>query len=155
VAASLNKVILIGNLTGDPELRYTPSGTARARFSVAVNRQYKDASGKTQEEVTFVPIVTWGAQAENCATYLAKGRAVAVEGRLRIDSFENDEGERKKVVEVIASNVQFLGGPPRGSEGAGSGSAQDPQATPSFGGGGSRPSAKAEPQPPVDEEPPF
>jgi len=60
MAASLNKVILIGNLTADPELRYTPSGTARTRFSIAVNRQYKDASGQLQEEVTFVPIVTWG-----------------------------------------------------------------------------------------------
>jgi len=116
MAASLNKVILIGNLTADPELRYTPSGTARTRFSIAVNRQYKDASGQLQEDVTFVPIVAWGSQAENCANYLSKGRSVAVEGRLRIDSFENAEGERKKVVEVVASSVQFLGGPPRQSD---------------------------------------
>ncbi len=113
MAASLNRVILIGNLTADPELRYTPSGTARTRFSIAVNRQYKNASGQLQEETTFVPIVTWGSQAENCANYLSKGRSVAVEGRLRIDSFENAEGERKKVVEVVASTVQFLGGSPR------------------------------------------
>jgi len=115
MAASLNRVILIGNLTADPELRYTPSGTARTRFSIAVNRQYKDSSGHLQEEVTFVPIVTWGSQAENCANYLSKGRSVAVEGRLRIDSFENSEGERRKVVEVVASTVQFLGGPGGGS----------------------------------------
>jgi len=121
MAASLNKVILIGNLTADPELRYTPSGTARTRFSVAVNRQYKDSSGKLQEEVTFVPIITWGSQAENCANYLSKGRSVAVEGRLRIDSFENAEGERKRVVEVVASSVQFLGGPPRQSDSPGPG----------------------------------
>jgi single-strand DNA-binding protein len=114
MAASLNRVILIGNLTGDPELRYTPNGTARTRFSIAVNRQYKDASGHLQEEVTFVPIVTWGSQAENCANYLSKGRSVAVEGRLRIDSFENSEGERRKVIEVVASSVQFLGGPSSG-----------------------------------------
>jgi len=125
MAASLNRVILIGNLTADPELRYTPSGTARARFSIAINRQYKDASGQLQEDVTFVPIVTWGSQAENCANYLSKGRSVAVEGRLRIDSFENAEGERKKVVEVVASNVQFLGGPSRGSDEPGSVSAGD------------------------------
>ena len=111
MAASLNRVILIGNLTADPEMRYTPNGTARTRFSIAVNRQYKNASGQLQEEVTFVPIVTWGSQAENCANYLSKGRSVAVEGRLRIDSFENAEGERRKVVEVVASTVQFLGGP--------------------------------------------
>ena len=115
MAASLNKVILIGNLTADPELRYTPSGTARTRFSIAINRQYKDSSGQLQEETTFVPIVAWGTQAENCANYLSKGRSVAVEGRLRIDLFENAEGERRKVVEVVAQSVQFLGGPPRQS----------------------------------------
>ncbi len=118
MAASLNKVILIGNLTADPELRYTPSGTARTRFSIAVNRQYKDSSGQLQEETTFVPIVTWGSQAENCANYLSKGRSVAVEGRLRIDSFENAEGERRKVIEVVAQSVQFLGGPPRQADSA-------------------------------------
>jgi len=116
MAASLNRIILIGNLTADPELRYTSSGTARTRFSIAVNRQYKNASGQLQEETTFVPIVTWGSQAENCANYLSKGRSVAVEGRLRIDSFENAEGERKKVVEVVASSVQFLGGAPRSGD---------------------------------------
>ncbi len=116
MSASLNKVILIGNLTADPELRYTPSGTARVRFSIAVNRQYKDASGQLQEETTFVPIVAWGTQAENCANYLSKGRSVAVEGRLRIDTFENADGERKKVVEVVAQSVQFLGGPVRNVE---------------------------------------
>ena len=116
MSASLNRVILIGNLTADPELRYTPSGTARTRFSVAINRQFKDASGQLKEEVTFVPIVVWGSQAENCANYLSKGRSVAVDGRLRIDSFENAEGERRKVVEVVDSNVQFLGGPTKPSE---------------------------------------
>ncbi|MCK5585245.1 single-stranded DNA-binding protein [Candidatus Bipolaricaulota bacterium] len=116
MAASLNRIILIGNLTADPELRYTSSGTARTRFSIAVNRQYKNASGQLQEETTFVPIITWGSQAENCANYLSKGRSVAVEGRLRIDSFENAEGERKKVVEVVASTVQFLGGAPRSGD---------------------------------------
>ena len=120
MAASLNRIILIGNLTADPELRYTTSGTARGRFSIAINRQYKDASGQLKEETTFVPIVVWGTQAENCANYLSKGRSVAVDGRLRIDSFENADGERRKVVEVVASNVQFLGGPPRSSDQPGS-----------------------------------
>jgi len=113
MSASLNRIILIGNLTADPELRYTPGGTARVKFSVAVNRQFKDASGKLQDEVTFVPIVVWGAQAENCANYLRKGRSIAVEGRLRIDSFENSEGEKVRVTEVVASSVQFLGGGPQ------------------------------------------
>ena len=141
MAAGLNKVILIGNLTADPELKYTPSGTARTRFSIAINRQYKDGSGQLQEEVTFVPVVTWAAQAENCANYLSKGRSVAVEGRLRIDSFENAEGERKKVVEVVAQNVQFLGGPPRTGEGPGT--------TPASERG------PAEMDQPEDEEVPF
>jgi len=114
--AGLNHVVLIGNLTDDPELRYTQNGTARGRFAIAVNRRYRDREGVLQEETTFVPIVVWGPQAENCANYLNKGRQVAVEGRLRIDSF-TPEGEDKpvKVVEVIANTVQFLGGP--GSEG--------------------------------------
>ncbi len=116
MSASLNRVILIGNLTADPELRYTPGGTARVRFSIAVNRQYKDASGKLQEEVTFVPIVVWGSQAENCANYLRKGRSIAVEGRLRIDSFQNADGEKVRITEVVASNVQFLGGPQRAAD---------------------------------------
>jgi len=143
MAASLNKVILIGNLTADPELRYTPSGTARTRFSIAVNRQYKDSSGQLQEETTFVPIVTWGSQAENCANYLSKGRSVAVEGRLRIDSFENAEGERRKVVEVVAQSVQFLGGPPSRSSSGGPGA---PSAAPQ-----SAPGSDSQ----ADEEVPF
>ncbi|MDD5263458.1 MAG: single-stranded DNA-binding protein [Candidatus Bipolaricaulis sp.] len=140
MSASLNRVILIGNLTGDPELRYTPGGTARTRFSIAINRQYKDASGKLQEEVTFVPIVTWGSQAENCANYLRKGRSVAVEGRLRIDSFENTEGEKVKITEVVASTVQFLGGPTRSSDEPGTVSA---------------PAAASEESQPPEEEVPF
>jgi len=114
MAASLNKVILIGNLASDPELKYTSGGTAKTKFRLAVSRQYKDSSGQTQEETAFVPIVTWGSQAENCAQYLSKGRAAAVEGRLRIFSFTNDEGEEVRWFEVVAQSVQFLGGPQRG-----------------------------------------
>jgi single-strand DNA-binding protein len=130
MSASLNRVILIGNLTADPELRYTPGGTARVRFSIALNRQFKDASGKLQDEVTFVPIVVWGTQAENCANYLRKGRSIAVEGRLRIDSFENADGERVRVTEVVASTVQFLGGGPQRT------AAEEPAATPEATGPG-------------------
>lgn len=113
MAASLNKVILIGNLTADPELKYTSNGTARTKFRIAINRQYKDSSGQLQEETAFVPIVAWGTQAENCANYLSKGRSVAVEGRLRIYNFTNEEGQEVRWFEVVAQNVQFLGGPPR------------------------------------------
>jgi len=110
MSASLNKVILIGNLTADPELKYTSSGTARTKFRIAINRQYKDSSGQLQEDPTFVPIIAWGNQAENCANYLSKGRQVAVEGRLRIYSFEKTEEVRVKSTVVVAQSVQFLGG---------------------------------------------
>jgi len=105
----VNRVVLTGRLTADPELRYTQTGRARTRFSIAVNRQYRDQDGNLQEETVFVPIVVWGPQAESCANYLHKGRQVAVDGRLRIDTFETQEGERRKVVEVIAQQVEFLG----------------------------------------------
>jgi single-strand DNA-binding protein len=106
----LNRVILTGRLATDPELRYTQTGRARARFNIAVNQQYRDQEGNLQETTTFIPIVVWGAQAESCANFLKKGRMVAVDGRLRIDTFETQEGERKKIVEVIAQRVEFLGG---------------------------------------------
>jgi len=109
MAASLNQVILIGNLTEDPELQYTQSGVARTTFTIAVNRQYRDANDELQEETTFVPITAWRNQAENCATYLSKGRPVAVTGRLRISNYEDDEGNNRKWTSVVARNVQFLG----------------------------------------------
>jgi len=112
----LNRVILTGNLTADPELRYTQTGQARTRFNIAVDRQYRDREGKLQRETTFVPIVVWGPQAETCANYLQKGRMVAVDGRLRIDTFETQEGERRKIVEVVAQRVEFLGPRPEGIE---------------------------------------
>jgi single-strand DNA-binding protein len=108
--AGLNRVVLIGNLTRDPEMRYTQSGTARTSFSIAINRRYKDQQGQQQEETTFVPITVWGAQAEHCANYLTKGQLVAVDGRMRIYSFQTEEGESRKVTEVVASRVEFLSG---------------------------------------------
>ena len=121
MAASLNQVILIGNLTEDPELQYTQSGVARTTFTIAVNRSYRDSNDELQEETTFVPITTWRNQAENCATYLSKGRPVAVTGRLRISNYEDDEGNNRKWTSVVARNVQFLGsgqggGPKEGPE---------------------------------------
>lgn len=109
MAASLNEVVLIGNLTEDPELQYTQSGVARTTFTIAVNRQYRDSNDELQEDTTFVPITTWRNQAENCATYLSKGRPVAVIGRLRISSYEDDDGNNRKWTSVVARSVQFLG----------------------------------------------
>ncbi|HNX90742.1 MAG TPA: single-stranded DNA-binding protein [Candidatus Omnitrophota bacterium] len=109
MAASLNKVFIMGNLTRDPELRYVPSGAAVANFSVAVNRVYKDKTGEKKEETTFVRIVVWGKMAEVCGEYLSKGRAVLVEGRLQSRSWEAQDGQKRNTLEVIADNVQFIG----------------------------------------------
>jgi single-strand DNA-binding protein len=101
----LNRVILIGRLTKDPELRYTPNGVAVARFTLAVDRrQVKDR----EKEADFIDIVVWQKQAENCANYIGKGRLVAVEGRLQIRSYDDNQGIRRKAAEVIAENVRFL-----------------------------------------------
>ena len=108
--ASFNRVLLIGNLTKDPELRYTPSGTAVANLRLAVNSTFKDQAGQRKEETCFVTIVAWGRQAETCNQYLKKGRAVFVEGRLIYRSWEA-EGKTRSTMEVRADRVQFLGGP--------------------------------------------
>ncbi len=98
----LNRVIIIGRLTQDPELRYTQNGTAVATFTVAVNRKFK------RDEADFIPVVVWNKTAENCANYLGKGRLVAVEGRLQIRSYETQDGQRRRVTEVVAEEVKFL-----------------------------------------------
>jgi single-strand DNA-binding protein len=101
----LNRIILIGRLTRDPELRYTPSGVAVARFTLAVDRrQVKDK----EKEADFIDIVVWQKLAETCANYIGKGRLVAVEGRLQIRSYDDSQGIRRKAAEVIAENVRFL-----------------------------------------------
>jgi len=102
----LNKVILIGRLTDDPELRYTPNGTAVCNFTLAVQRNFRNRQG--EYDTDFIDIVVWRKQAENCANYLSKGRLVAAEGRLQIRSYETDDGQRRRVTEVVANNVQFL-----------------------------------------------
>lgn len=108
--ASLNRVLLIGNLTRDPELRYTPSGTAVANLRLAVNSTWKDQAGQRKEETCFVTIVVWGRQAESCNQYLKKGRSICVEGRLIYRSWEA-EGKTRSTMEIRADRVQFLGPP--------------------------------------------
>ena len=98
----LNRVILIGRLTHDPELRYTQNGTAVCRFTLAVNRRYN------REQADFIDIVTWRGLAENCANYLGKGRLAAVEGSIQVRTYETQEGQKRKVTEVIADDVRFL-----------------------------------------------
>jgi len=109
MAASLNKVFIMGNLTRDPELRYVPSGAAVANFTVAVNRVYKDKTGAKKEDASFIRVVIWGKIAEVCGEYLSKGRPVLVEGRLQSRSWEGQDGQKRSVLEVVADNVQFLG----------------------------------------------
>ncbi len=111
----LNRVILIGRLTKDPELRYTQNGTAVATFTLAVDRKFK------REEADFIPIVVWAKQAENCATYLNKGSQVAIEGRIQVRTYDNQEGQRRWVTEVVAEDVRFMGKP-----GGGRGAAANP-----------------------------
>ena len=115
--ASYNKVLLMGNLTRDPEVRYTPKGTAIANLGLAVNRVYTTDGGEQKEEVTFIDIEVWGRQAETAGQYLAKGRPVFVEGRLKLDSWEDKEsGQKRNKLKVVAERVQFLGAPRGGAE---------------------------------------
>ncbi len=117
--ASLNKVFLIGNLTRDPELRVTPKGTAICQFGLAVNRQFKDDTGQTRDETTFVDIEAWGKQGELVAKYLAKGSQAMVEGRLKLDQWEDKQsGQKRSKLKVVLDNVQFLGAPRQGGAAA-------------------------------------
>ena len=108
--ASLNKVLLIGNLTKDPELRYTPNGTAVTNLRIAVNRKFKDRTGELKEDTCFVTVTAWDKQAEICNQYLHKGRAVFVEGILQSRSWETSDGQKRSTIDVRAERIQFLGG---------------------------------------------
>ena len=117
-----NKVIISGNLARDPEMRYTRDKKAWARFSVAVNRQWKDRNGEVQKAADFIPVVVWGAQADNCERYLHKGSPVLVEGRLQVRSYDDKTGARRYMTDVLAQGVTFLGS---GGNGGDNGHYQD------------------------------
>ena len=119
MAASLNRVVVVGNLTRDPELRHTPSGRAVCSLRVAVNSRRKDQTGQWVDKPNYFNVSVFGQQGENCAQYLAKGRPVAVDGRLEWREWESENGKRE-AVEIVADTVQFLGGRGDG-EGGGSG----------------------------------
>jgi single-strand DNA-binding protein len=130
---SFNKVILLGNLTRDPEVRYTPNGIAVASFAIAVNRKYKQGD-ETKEEVSYVDIVVFGKQAESCGQYISKGDSVLIDGRLQQRRWDDKEtGQKRSKVEVVAQSVNFM--PKRSSAG--------------HGGGQNHP--EPTPEPPVDE----
>lgn len=119
----LNRIILIGRLVRDPELRYTPNGVATCSFTLAVDRSFTNQKG--ERETDFIDIVTWRKLAETCANHLAKGRLVAADGRLQVRSYETAEGQRRKVAEVVAEDVRFLDRPDRAREGGGGGESYD------------------------------
>ena len=154
--ANFNKVLLMGNLTRDPEVRYTPKGTAVAELGIAVNRIYSGENGEKREEVTFVDVTVWGRTAENVGEYLKKGRPVFIEGRLQLDSWEDKQsGQKRNKLKVVADNVQFLGSP-RGAGGGGpeEGGDEASRSRPSGGGRSSAP-PKGAPSEPYDDEIPF
>ena len=148
--ASFNKVILIGNLTRDPEVRYTPKGTAVAEIGLAVNRVYTTDSGEKREEATFVDVTLWGRTAEIAGEYLKKGRPVFIEGRLQLDTWDDKQsGQKRSKLRVVAEGMQLIG-----SRQGGGGESEE-------GGGGGRAPARTAPPPkpaasaPDDDEIPF
>ena len=118
--ANINRVVLVGNLTRDPELRQTPSGMSVCSLRVAVNTRRKDnATGQWTEKPNYFDVTVWGAQGENCANYLSKGRPVAIDGRLEWSQWESQDGGKREAVEIIADTVQFLSTPERMAVGQG------------------------------------
>jgi len=120
MAASVNRVVVVGNLTRDPELRHTPSGMPVCSLRIAVNTRRKDASGQWADKANYFSVSVFGQQAENCAQYLAKGRPVAIDGRLEWREWEQD-GNKREAVEIVADSVQFLGSRGDGDGGGGGG----------------------------------
>src|SRR5215211_4739765 len=155
--ASFNRVILLGNLTRDPEVRYTPKGSAVAEVGLAVNRVYTTEGGEKREETTFVDVTLWGRTAEIAGEYLKKGRPVLIEGRLQLDTWDDKQsGQKRSKLKVVGEAMQLLGGRPGGG-GGGEGDEG------SSGGGGyqksagksTTPPARPAPSEPDDDEIPF
>ena len=150
--ASFNKVILLGNLTRDPEVRYTPKGSAVCDLGIAINRQYTLDSGEKREEVTYVDVVLWSRLAEIAGEYLKKGRPVFIEGRLQLDTWDDKQsGQKRSKLRVIGETMQLLGGRPPGAGSGGGGEGSE-----------ARPTSKTTPPPkaaagaePDEDEIPF
>jgi single-strand DNA-binding protein len=137
--ANFNKVMLMGNLTRDPEVRYTPKGTAIATIGLAVNRVWSTESGEKKEEVTFVDVDVWGKQAETIGQYMGKGKPIFIEGRLKLDSWDDKEsGQKRSKLKVVCESFQFIGAP----KGMGEVSEKPP----------ARSSAPSRPAKPVEED---
>ena len=154
--ANLNKVMLIGNVTRDPEIKYTPKGSAVTDLGIAVNRVYTPEGGEKREETTFVDVTLWGRQAEIAGEYCKKGRSIYVEGRLQLDSWEDKtSGQKRSKLRVVGEAFQLLGPRPGGGSGGSGGgdeeySERPPQRRESAGGFSSGRSQA--PQPPIEED---
>jgi single-strand DNA-binding protein len=149
--ANFNKVILAGNLTRDPELRYTPKGTAIARLGMAINRNWKSETGETKEEVTFVDVDAWGRQAEVIAQYMKKGRPLLVEGRLKLDQWEDKNTHQKQSkLRVVLESFSFLD-----SRGGGDGAPAVRPAASAAAPGAAAEAPESEAAPPVEDDVPF
>jgi len=145
--ANLNKVMLMGNLTRDPEVRYTPKGTAVAELGLAINRVYSSDSGEKREETTFVDVTLWGRTAEIAGEYLKKGRPVFIEGRLQLDTWDDKTtGQKRSKLKVVGEAMQLMGG--RG-DGGGSGSGGGEE-----GSAGGQPRQQSRPSAPPRQKPP-
>lgn len=143
MAGGVNKVILVGNLGADPDMRYTPSGQGVCELRIATSESWTDKNGQRQEKTEWHRVVVWGKRAEVCSKYLAKGRQVFVEGRIQTRSYDDKEGNKRYITEIIANDVQFLGGGGRdGATGRSGGRGDDGPPPPSdgdfggYGGGG-------------------
>ncbi len=152
--ASFNKVILAGNLTRDPELRYTPKGTAVARLTLAVNRTYNSETGEKKEEVSFVDVDAWGRQAEVISQYMKKGRPLLLEGRLKQDTWEDKNTHQKQSkLKVVLEGFSFIDS--RGGDAAGN-SSETPRPRPAAAAPNAAPAAAPEPEaPPAEDDVPF
>jgi single-strand DNA-binding protein len=149
--ASFNKVILLGNLTRDPEVRYTPKGSAVCDLGVAINRVYTTEGGERREEVTFVDVVLWARLAEIAGEYLRKGRPVFIEGRLQMDSWDDKQtGQKRTKLRVVGESMQLLGGRPGGTAGE---TAEEDRVAPGAGSKTTVPPKSAAPAEPDDEIP--
>jgi single-strand DNA-binding protein len=154
MAGGINKVILIGNLGKDPEVRFTPSGQAVANFNIATTDSWTDKSnGQKQERTEWHRIVVWGKLAELCGEYLKKGRQCYVEGRLQTREWTDKEGVKKYTTEVVANTVQFLGGAPGGRSDAGGVGGGNPRGPSDSGNGGGAPPDDMGGPPPADDIP--
>ena len=163
--ANLNKVMLIGNVTRDPEIKYTPKGSAVTDLGIAVNRVYTPEGGEKREETTFVDVTLWGRQAEIAGEYCKKGRSIYVEGRLQLDSWEDKaSGQKRNKLRVVGENFQLLGPRPSGAGASGGFAGSEEEYSekpaerparreiPGGGSGGFSSGRSAAPQPPVEED---